>query len=164
MSTVIQGAGQTERGKDLERHLAGDVLLGSFPRGAYTVDCDRLRAQIMTIPATAWVQAAGALPGDRSAPLRFASLAPSSPAAGEHWKRVAAFARGVLDDDETAASPPIIGSVTRLLATTALAVFPNNLAPEPGPTASRAMPDTVRRAEEYLHCLLYTSPSPRDRG
>lgn len=67
----------------------------------------------------------------------------------------AAPARRILDDDHTAASPLILGSAARLLAATALAVFPNNLLPEHGLTAhggdGRTSPDTVRRAEEFLH-------------
>lgn len=46
--------------------------------------------------------------------------------------RSATFVRGVLDDDQTAASPLILDDAARLLVGTALTVFPNNWVPEPG--------------------------------
>ena len=156
VSEFVEGTVQAERGKEIERYQAGDISLGAWPGGGYANRSIGVRVRVMTVPAAALAQAAGALPGDHVAPLRFPSMSPSSPSAREHWKHVASFARGVLDDDETAASPLIVGSVTRLLATTALAVFPNNLAPEHGSTEHAAMPDTLRRAEEYIHAHAHT--------
>lgn len=152
ITTLISGGTHAELGKDTERYEVGDSFLGSFPHGDYTVRCRDFRAGIMTVPAAALARATGDLPEHTAQPLRFASLAPASPSAGKQWSRAAAFAREVLDDDQSAASPLILGSVTRLLAATALAVFPNNLLPEHGLTVpAAATPDTVRRAEEFIH-------------
>ncbi|MGY1593674.1 helix-turn-helix domain-containing protein [Geodermatophilus sp. SYSU D00708] len=151
VSEFVEGTVQAERGKEIGRYEAGDISLGAWPGGDYANRCSGVRVLVTTVPAAALAQAAGALPGDVLAPLRFPSMAPSSPAAREHWKRVAAFARGVLDDDEIAASPLVTGSVTRLLATSALAVFPNNRVATAAPTDHPATPATVRRAEEYIH-------------
>lgn len=156
VSEFLHGTTQSERGKDIERYRAGEVSLGSWPDGDYVVKCHQLRVAIITIPAAALAQVTGALPGDTLAPLRFPSLAPASAGAGEHWKRAAGFVRGVLDDDETAGSPLIVGSATRLLASTALAVFPNTLLPEHGLTGPAATPATVRRAEDYIHAHAHT--------
>ncbi|NBH05318.1 helix-turn-helix transcriptional regulator, partial [Amycolatopsis sp. SID8362] len=75
-----------------------------------------------------------------------------SAAAAGHWQRATAFVRGLLDDDETASSPLLIGQATRMLAATALAVFPNAASPGDGPAA----PDTLRRAEDFVHEHAHT--------
>ncbi|MEJ2863602.1 helix-turn-helix transcriptional regulator [Actinomycetospora flava] len=157
VTTLIAGGTHAELGKDTERYTRGDAFLGSFPRGDYLVRCVDFRAGILTVPAAALARSVAALPDRNPAPLRFDSLAPSSPRAAAQWKRAAAFAREVLDDDQTAASPLVLGSTARLLAATALAVFPNNLLPEHGVTGDqRATPDTVRRAEEFIHAHAHT--------
>ncbi|MFD0689130.1 helix-turn-helix domain-containing protein [Actinomadura fibrosa] len=156
ISEFLRGTKQAEWGRSLERYRAGEVALGSWPAGNYRVTCHRLRVAILTIPATALAQAAGALSGDDTAPLRFASLAPASAGAAEHWKRTSAFVRTVLDDDETAGSPLILGSARRLLARTALAVFPSTLPPGHDLNVRAATPATIRRAEDYIHAHAHT--------
>jgi AraC-like DNA-binding protein len=160
VTTLLAGGTHAELGKDTERYAAGDAFLGSFPGGDHEVRCVDVRAGIVTVPAAALARAAGALPDQPVEPLRFASLSPSSPSAAEQWKRTAAFARQVLDDDQTAASPLILSSTARLLAATALAVFPNNLLAEHGLTGRAespgVAPDTVRRAEEFIEAHAHT--------
>ncbi|WP_439380905.1 helix-turn-helix domain-containing protein [Amycolatopsis lexingtonensis] len=148
VSTLVTGKTHAELGKDVERYRPGDVCLGSFPRGDYLVACHELHVQIMTVPAAAMAGVAAAQP-------RFGSLAPRSAAAAGHWRRAAAFVRGLLDDDATASSPLLIGHATRLLAATALTVFPNTAYPGDGPAGTTA-PDTLRRAEDFVHEHAHT--------
>jgi AraC-like DNA-binding protein len=124
--TLLAGRTRAELGNASERYSAGDVCLGSFPGGDYQLRCVECRAEILTVPAAALGQAAGQLPGQPHSPLRFASLRPASAAAAAQWKSTAAFARGLLDDDQAADSPLVLASAVRLLAATALAVFPGH--------------------------------------
>ncbi|MGW4528957.1 helix-turn-helix transcriptional regulator [Amycolatopsis sp. NPDC004378] len=152
VTTLIAGATHAELGKDVERYLPGDVCLGSYPQGSYQVACHGLRVHTLTIPAAALADSAGTQPGR---PLRYETLAPRSPAAARQWKRVARFARDLLDDDETTSSPLILGAAARLLAATALSVFPNLAYPDRNSSTGIA-PSTLRRAEEYIHAHAHT--------
>ncbi|ANZ40368.1 hypothetical protein BBK82_34445 [Lentzea guizhouensis] len=81
VTTLVTGGVHAELGKHTERYRAGDVCLGTFPRGDYVVRCVDFRARILTVPAAAVAQVTGSMP-DRPLPaLRFGSLRPPPGAA-----------------------------------------------------------------------------------
>ncbi|MFD6286854.1 helix-turn-helix domain-containing protein [Streptomyces sp. NPDC060205] len=150
VTTLITGSTQAELGKNTERYSAGDAFLGSYPAGDYQVRCLQFRSSIITVPHSA-LRAAMDSPGRPCPPLRFTSLRATSPAAARQWKQAAAFARDLLLDDQAAISPLITGSTGRLLAATALTVFPNNAPTDPLPADSHdAHPGTLRRAIAFI--------------
>jgi AraC-like DNA-binding protein len=163
VTTLIAGRTHAELGQGIERYTAGDVCLGSFPHCDYLVRCHQLRAVILTVPHAALARAAGELPGQPRPALRFPSLRPASPAAADQWKSTAAYVRGLLDDDEAAASPLITGTAAQLLAATALTAFPNNVLADPTAQDSRdAHPDTLRRAVAFIDDNAYRDISIAD--
>jgi AraC-like DNA-binding protein len=155
ISTVTRGAVQIERGQDIDRYGPGDVLIGSTQQGL-TVRTHALSDHNVILPLRLLHAVAGTGPG-ASAPLRFLSPRPLGPAARAQWTGVTRFVDGLLANPEASLSPLIVTSAARLLAATALTVFPNT-ASEPGPrdrrdasaaTVRRATP-TVRRAKEFI--------------
>ncbi|WP_409239799.1 helix-turn-helix domain-containing protein [Streptomyces sp. PA5.6] len=156
VTTLITGGTHAQLGKNTERYTMGDAFLGSYPDGDYQVRCLQFRAGIITVPHAA-LKATTTLPGRPSPPLRFTSLRPASPAAAQQWKRAAAFARDLLTDEQAATSPLITGSTARLLAATALTVFPNTALPEPvGADGRDAHPATLRRAITFIEENAHT--------
>lgn len=151
VATLFSGVIHVELGKHTERYTAGEAFLVCFPRGDYQVRCVQFRAGIITVPAAALAQVTADLPGRPGPPLRFDSLRPASAAAAEHWKRAAMFARDLLDDDQAATSPLITSSTARMLAATALTVFPNNALTDPATEDTHdARPKSLQRAITFV--------------
>lgn len=149
ISTVTRGAVQVERGQDIDRYGAGDVLIGSIHHGL-TVRTYGLSDHNVMLPLSLLHAVAGTEPGD-SAPLRFLSSRPASPAARAQWTAVTRYVEDLLANPDAALSPLVVTSAARLLAATALTVFPNTVFPgttlEPDPRGRRdASAATVRRA------------------
>ncbi|WP_394427399.1 helix-turn-helix domain-containing protein [Streptomyces sp. SGAir0957] len=162
VTTLIRGGTQAELGKSTERYAPGDAFLGSYPDGDYQVRCQNFRAGILTVPYAA-LRAAVDQPRRPCPPLRFSTLRPASPAAAGQWKRAAAFARDLLENDEAAHSPLITGATARLLAATALTVFPNNAPTGPTSADSRAAhPATLRRALAFIDANAHTDIGAAD--
>jgi AraC-like DNA-binding protein len=145
ISTVTRGAVQIERGQDIDRYGPGDVLLGSTQRGL-TARTHALSDHNVILPLRLLHAVAGTEPG-ASAPLRFLSPRPVGPAARAQWTAVTRYVDGLLANPEASLSPLIVTSAARLLAATALTVFPNTTL-EPGPRDASAA--TVRRATTTL--------------
>ena len=73
-----------------------------------------------------------------------------SPSAAALWQQTTDYTQGLLNDD-MAASPLITGSTARLLAATALTVFPNDVLPDPTRQDTRdAHTGTLRRAIAFI--------------
>jgi transcriptional regulator GlxA family with amidase domain len=88
-----------------------------------------------------------------SAPLRFLSPRPASPAARAQWSAVTQYVDGLLASPDAALSPLVVTSAARLLAATALTVFPNTaLAPASAAPRDRrdASAATVQRATAFI--------------
>jgi AraC-like DNA-binding protein len=88
----------------------------------------------------------------RHRPVRFLDHAPLAPAAAEQWRSTFRFVR-----DHVAARPGadrhplVVANAVRLLASTALAVFPNDALSEPGAQdRSDAHSGTLRRAMAFI--------------
>ncbi|WP_290052581.1 helix-turn-helix transcriptional regulator [Amycolatopsis solani] len=163
VTTLVTGGTQAELGKNTERYVPGDAFLGSFPHGDYQVRCLDFRATILTVPAHALSEAVGTLPGRPPPDLRFDTLRPVSPAAAELWKRTAAYARDLLENELAAASPLIMGSAARHLAATIFEVFPAGVPKHPTGQDSRdARPDTLRRAIAFIDDNAHTDITVAD--
>lgn len=83
-------------------------------------------------------------------PWRFTATQATS-AGAARWRRVARVVDDLLADEQTAASPLLLGPAARLLAATTLTVFSNTLLPDPAPAdQADAHPATLRRAVAYI--------------
>jgi AraC-like DNA-binding protein len=148
ISTVIQGTVQVERGQAIDRYRPGDVLIGSVQHSGPTVRTHGLRNRNVILPLPLFHAVAGT-----SAPLRFLSPCPASPAARAQWSAVTQYVDGLLAGPDAALSPLVITSAARLLAATALTVFPNTaLAPASAAPRDRrdASAATVRRGTAFI--------------
>ena len=150
ISTVLQGTVQVERGQGTDRYRAGDVLLGGVWRVAPTVRTRGLRNRNVILPLPLLHAMAGTEPGT-SAPLRFLSCHLASPSARAQWSAVTRYVDDLLASPDAALSPLVVTSAARLLAATALTVFPSTAL---GPMAPRDRRDastaTVRRAAAFV--------------
>lgn len=150
ISTVIQGTVQVERGQDVDRYRAGDVLLGGVRHIGHIIRTHGLRNRNVILPLPLLHAMAGTEPGT-SAPLRFLSAHLASPSARAQWAAVTRYVDDLLTSPDAALSPLVVTSAARLLAATALTVFPSTAL---GPMAPRDRRDastaTVRRATAFI--------------
>jgi AraC-like DNA-binding protein len=150
VGTVIQGTVQVERGQDIDRYQPGDVLIGSVCPIGPTVRTHGLRDRNVILPLPLLHAVAGIEPGT-SAPLRFLSSHLASPAARAQWSAATRYVDDLLASPEADLSPLVITSAARLLAATALTVFPNTaLAPAAPRDRRDASTATVRRATAFI--------------
>jgi AraC-like DNA-binding protein len=145
ISTVIQGTVQVERGPSVDRYHAGDVLMGGVRRIGRTVRTHGLRNHNVVLPLSLLHAVAGT-----SAPLRFLSSHLASPSARAQWSAATRYVGGLLAHPDALLSPLVVTSAARLLAATALTVFPST-ALESAPRGQRdASSATVRRATAFI--------------
>jgi AraC-like DNA-binding protein len=150
ISTVTQGTVQFERGADVGRYQAGDVLVGNATHAGLAVRTHDLRDRNVILPLQLLYAVAGTELGT-SAPLRFLSPDPVSPAARTRWTAAIRYVDDLLASPDAATSPLIITSAARLLAATALTVFPNTALTSAPPRDRRdASATTVRRAAAFI--------------
>jgi AraC-like DNA-binding protein len=155
ITTVIQGTVQVECGQDIGRYQVGDVLAGSVHRSVHrsgpTVRTHGLRSRNVILPLPLLHATAGIEP-ETSAPLRFLSPHLAGPAARAQWSAVTRYVDDLLTSPDAALSPLVIASAARLLAATALTVFPST-AHAPATLRDRrdASTATVRRATAFIH-------------
>lgn len=151
VTTITQGTLQAEWAKDTGGYHSGDVYLRNLPQEAeFRAETRDVRSHSVVLPVSLLRAVAGA-ECTPPAPLRFLSTDPAGRAARAQWQNTSDYADRVLANPEVAASPLIIGSTARLLAATALAVFPNTALASPGARdRSDASPATLRRAVRFI--------------
>jgi AraC-like DNA-binding protein len=145
--TVLLG-GTVERCRDgaVQRFGRGDTYLAIEPDDAYPGRSAAVHARTIRLPPTLLDEVAR---GDTDVPARawrFTSPRPV-PGGARRWSRTVALAESVLADAEASATSLLLGPVTRLLAATALTVFPNTALTRPAPVIRRGgRPVALRRA------------------
>jgi AraC-like DNA-binding protein len=149
IGTMIEGTVQFDRGKDTDRYQPGDVALGSWPgQASYTSQNHHLRCRGLILPVSLLHAVAGRAP---SAPLRFLSPRPASPADRDQWTNISGYIDTLMANPEAAASPLITGISARLLATAILVVFPNTCDTDPAARdRNDASTATLRRAIAFI--------------
>ncbi|MGY1714351.1 helix-turn-helix transcriptional regulator [Geodermatophilus sp. SYSU D01106] len=149
VSVAVAGAIGYDRGHDLERYLSGDVFIANHPDTRAVADSHEARTLSVTLPRSLLTDVARGTPTTNE-PWRFTATQ-ATPGGAARWRQVAHFVDDLLAGPETAASPLILGPAGRLLAATAVTVFPHTLLPAPVP-ADRvdARPGTLRRAVVFI--------------
>lgn len=157
VGTVSTGSWHLGRpGRD-DRAATGEPLL--IPSGIeYTVGVHSADMQVVSLDPRLLHEAAGTPRERQGAPVEFVSVLAADNAAAELWRASTAYVAGQLS--RASSLPPLaVSGMARLLATAALAVFPNSTQSEPEPSGLNTTPDSVRRAVAYIE-----SNADRDIG
>ena len=150
VSTVTQGTVQVECGRGIDRYQPGDVLIGSTNHTGFTVRTNGLHNRNVVLPLPLLHAVAGTEPGT-SAPLRFLSPHLASPGARAQWSAVTRYVGDLLGQPDALLSPLVVTGAARLLAATALTVFPNTALESAPRHRHDASSTTVRRATTFIN-------------
>jgi AraC-like DNA-binding protein len=149
----IRSGGHAYRSEGSERTYGpGDVFFPVQPDRPHSAQCTGTDFDAAVIAPALLSQVADTEQGRTRQPVRITSHDRLPPRDAALWRSTCAYVRdAVLGYPEAAAQPLVAASAARLLAATALAVFPNNALTEPT-TADRrdAHPDTLRRAVSFI--------------
>ncbi|WP_433532305.1 AraC family transcriptional regulator [Micromonospora sp. CA-263727] len=130
----------------------GDVFLAAAPGRPYSMSWlpGRVKSCLLDLSVLAKV-AGGTLPG-RAGTIRFTGLAPASPALARLWRHTTSYLdHVVLRNPYAYRQPLVIANAARMLAASALAVFPNTITGRPAATDRRAATNaTLRRATAFI--------------
>jgi AraC-like DNA-binding protein len=139
------------RGKDQYLVRPGESVLAP-PEDAVEVEFDDIDALAIRLPRALLEEVADAQTGIGGRDLRFDSSRPISAPLGRHWAQTLTFVtRTVLSDANLMANPLIAGQARYLLASTALAVFPNtSLDARQQQPSGEATSQVLRRAMAYV--------------
>jgi AraC-like DNA-binding protein len=149
--TMLDGVIVHHRGKETVCYRPGDVFLSTFPGAGFASRSSNARAHVVRLPRSLLADLAGVAPGQPGAKLEFRSQRPTGGGGARQWQRAARYVDEVLADPDASASPLVVGPAVRLLAASALAIFPNTAVS--GPTAADrrdAHPDALRRAVAFI--------------
>jgi AraC-like DNA-binding protein/quercetin dioxygenase-like cupin family protein len=151
IGTIVEGRLQADCGSLVDRYQPGDVFIANSPHSHRTVRTDDNRHHgVMLSPGLLASVAGTAEPGPSGLP-RFTSLHPVSAAASARWQQATGYVDSLLGGAGAAPAPLVIGAAARLLAATALTVFPNTAVTGPATGDRRdAQPATVRRAVSFI--------------
>jgi AraC-like DNA-binding protein len=130
----------------------GDVFLTVQPDRPCSAQCTETDFNTAVIRPALLSQVAAAAPGRTQQPVRITGYDRLPPRDAALWLSTYAYVRdALLGYPEAAAQPLVAASAARLMAATALAVFPNNALTEPT-TGDRhdAHPGTLRRAVAFV--------------
>jgi AraC-like DNA-binding protein len=149
-----------------ERRLRpGDVFLGVQPGHPFGVSIDSTQIEMAIIDPVLLSQVADTEPGRAQQPVAITGYEPVSAQAAQQWKDTYAYVRDSVlgPPGDTDGWPLVAADAARLLAATALAVFPNNALTDPTTTDRRdAQPATVRRAVCFIEDNAHRDISAAD--
>jgi AraC-like DNA-binding protein len=142
----------------------GDVFLTIQPDRPCSAQCTETDFDTAVIHPALLSQIAATEPGRTEQPVRITSYDRLPPQDAALWRSTHAYVRdAVLGYPEAAAQPLVAASAARLMAATALAVFPNNALTEPTMKDRRdAHPDTLRRAVAFVDENAHTGITAAD--
>jgi len=153
ISTVTAGSIQVVRQDASDWYRPGDVRISGTPNTRHRVHTHGLASHNFVLPMRLFYEVSRTEPG-QDGPLRFTSLHPVSVTARIRWQNAARYVDDLLTNQDAAASPLLVGSAARMLAATALTVFPNNqiadpTAHEPADTSTVVLRRAIAFIEEH---------------
>ena len=149
--TILGGTVRLDHGKVSGRYQLGDVYVASCPRVEFTCHTHEVRSQTITLPQSLLTEVARITPDSPGGPWEFLPFAPVTGSGARQWRDAARYVDGLLSDPAAAAAPLVLSSAARLLAATALTVFPNTAVTEPTVRdRNDAHPATLQRAISYI--------------
>ncbi|MFF2198804.1 helix-turn-helix transcriptional regulator [Streptomyces sp. NPDC058157] len=152
VSTLLAGHVTVAEGREEHRFGPGHTFLNGRPGRPRTARTQDAALMSLSLPWTAVQAAAGRDAGDARRAVRFTGLAPVDALRAGMWRRTAEFVRRSLFAAVPDTAPLVLAASGRLLAATALAVFPNDAATAPGdgPEGPDSTSDTLRRAVVFI--------------
>ena len=130
---------------------AGDVFLALQPDIPWHGDIVNAELEFASLRLPLLAQVADFAPGRRVQPIRFTGYRPATAQDASRWLSAVSFVRGYVRATPAAGQPLIAGAAARLLAATALSVFPNNTLADPtAADRNDASPPTLRRAVVFI--------------
>jgi AraC-like DNA-binding protein len=149
--TILGGTVRLDHGKASGRYQLGDVYVASCPRVAFTCHTHEVRSQAITLSQSLLTEVARVTPDPPGEPWEFLPFAPVAGSGARQWRDAARYVDGLLSDPAAAAAPLVLSSAARLLAATALTVFPNTAVTELAVRdRNDARPATLQRAISYI--------------
>ena len=149
--TVLDGVNQYGREQSGERFGRGDLYVAAGPDDTRQIRGDHVHALTFSLPHSLLADVAPHDADRPDRPFRFTSMRPVTDGARQ-WLTASRMVQEIISDPKVAGAELIIGPAARLLAATALAVFPNS-AVDPGSLSApgpRAHPGTLRRAIAFI--------------
>jgi AraC-like DNA-binding protein len=142
----------------------GSVYFAVQPGYPYAATMEQTVLEQAVLDAAVLSQVAGTAPGRRPQPIRFTGYQPATSRDAQAWKDTYAYARDtVLARPDAALHPLLAAATARLLAATALAVFPSNALTDPTiEDRHDAHPATLRRAIAFIDENAHTDISVAD--
>jgi AraC-like DNA-binding protein len=148
--TILDGRSRLDHGQASHRYQPGDAYVASCPRVDFTCRTREVRTRTITLPQSLLTEVASVTPDPAGRPWEFVPFAPVTGGI-QQWLNLTRYIDGLLAEPAAVAAPLVLGSAARLLAATALAVFPNTLVTEPAARDRRdARPATVRQAVDFI--------------
>jgi AraC-like DNA-binding protein len=148
--TILGGRSRLDSGKASHRYQLGDMYVASCPRVDFTCYTHEVHSRTITLSQSLLTEVASFSADPPGAPWGFLPFAPAAGGARQ-WRNTTRYIDGLLADPVAVAAPLVLGSAARLLAATALAVFPNTMVTETAAGDRRdARPATVRRAVSFI--------------
>jgi AraC-like DNA-binding protein len=148
--TILGGRVKLDHGQASHRYQLGDMYVASCPRVDFTCETHEVRARTIILPQSLLTEVASSIADPAGQPWEFLPFAPVTGGARQ-WRNITRYLDGLLADPAAAVAPLVLRPAARLLAATALAVFPNTMVTEPDAGARRdARPATVRRAVSFI--------------
>lgn len=149
IDTVLDGAIEMESERTPQRYSAGDVFVATQPGVVWPGRTEGVRLHAVTLSAALLRDVAGDEDGAGGpGAVPFTDTVPH-PGGLARWRNAARLVDELVGEPE-AASPLVVDSAGRLLAATALSLFPRSPA-EPGPRAGAdAHSPALRRAISFI--------------
>jgi AraC-like DNA-binding protein len=157
---VLRGTLGLRSARRDEGYAAGDPYVAAQPGDAYLAAVGAADVDFASLPPALLLTVAEPRSG-RPAPIRFTGYRTGSEADVRLWNDTYAHVRGIVRDWPAAGHPLMIGSAARLLAASALSVFPNDALREPAAGDRRdAHPVSLRRAVSFIDDNAHRDISP----
>jgi AraC-like DNA-binding protein len=150
ISTIMGGVIGINHGKASRRYQPGDVYVASYPRADFSCHTHEIRSRTTTLPQSLLTEVANFTPDRPAGSWEFLPFPPAT-RGSRQWRDVTRYIDSLLADPAAASAPLVLGSAARLLAATAMTVFPNTLVTEPTAGDRRdARPATLQRAVSFI--------------
>jgi AraC-like DNA-binding protein len=134
------------------RFAPGDVFLATRPDLPFSVRWHAGEVEICVLDLAVLSQVATAAPGRRPGQIRFTDIGPASATLARQWRNTTSYVSDVVLNNPIASTQPlVIGNAARMLAASALTVFPNTAVTDPTVQDRRdANTATLRRAIAFM--------------
>ena len=160
---VIDGSITYHHGRERFDWQAGDTFLASQPDLASRAELLDVDVEFLVLDPALLARVADTHPARSSEPVRFTGYQPVNPPAAMLWRDTCTYVRDTVGNLPAATAPLLLGGISRLLAATALATFPNTAVQDPSISERHdAHPAGVRRAVAFIDENAHRDISPAD--